>query len=257
MTDHISTEDKTRLRGVVFDLDGTLVDSAGAIATAVNAIISGHRVPLYNVSEVAAFIGDGPDWVLRRALNGRGLLVTQEDTLKFAKFYEECSVADSTLFPGIEDVLEELLILGNRVAVCTNKPVTATRRLLHRLNIDKMFSAVCCGDDCSYRKPHPTHLLETLRRIDPLPTAAVMIGDHRNDMLAASGCGLPGIFAEWRAGLSDKDSNLNGCVVAGRARQPQDIPAILDQITEHEAASSPDYSTRLTGLIDYPRRQGV
>ncbi|MEQ8784578.1 MAG: HAD-IA family hydrolase [Roseibium album] len=255
MTDHISIKDRSMVRGVVFDLDGTLVDSAGTITTAVNAIISGRKVPPYNVSDVAAFIGDGPDWVLRRALNGRGLHVTQEDTLKFARLYEECSVAESVLFPGIESVLEELLLLGNRLAVCTNKPAAATRRLLHRLNIDRMFSAVCCGDECNHRKPHPTHLQETLRRIDPLPATAVMIGDHRNDMLAANGCGLPGIFAEWGARLPDNDSNLNGCVVAGRVRQPQDIPAILNCISESEAASSPDLTTRLTGLTDCPIRQ--
>lgn len=230
------SEATRRTRAVVFDLDGTLVDSAAAIADAVNDIIESHGARCYSVSDVSAFIGDGPERVLERALDGRELPRMPDDAVRFAKLYEDYSVSGSRLFPGMEDALNELRRQGYRLAVCTNKPAAATRRLLCRLRIDQLFDAVCCGDECRNRKPHPDHLLETLRRIAPLPEAVVMIGDHRNDMLAANACALPGIFAEWGvtepASAPDRNpvDRLRGCRVVARASRPEDLPATLKKL---------------------------
>ncbi|QFT33952.1 Phosphoglycolate phosphatase [Labrenzia sp. THAF82] len=229
---------------VVFDLDGTLVDSAAAITDAVNHIIESHGARCYSVSDVSAFIGDGPERVLERALDGRDLPRMPDDTVRFSKLYQECSVSGSRFFPGIEDALNELRHKGYRLAICTNKPVVATQRLLSRLQIEQLFDAVCCGDECRNRKPHPDHLLETMRRIAPLPKAVVMIGDYRNDLLAANACALPGIFAEW--GVTEPttapDRNLvdrlHGCRVDARASRPEDLPATLEKLFQTNVATA-------------------
>lgn len=234
MNDRSALGGKTPVIGAVFDLDGTLVDSAGAIAAAVNDIMAGLGVAPYELSEVAAFIGDGPDTVLRRALDRRGLAATEDVSIRFARLYEDCSVAHSELFPGIPGVLEDLRRRGYRLGLCTNKPAAATGRLLRRLEIDWMFAAVCCSDECSHRKPHPAHLLETLDRFPRSPDSAVMIGDHRNDILAANACGVPAVLAEWAASGATTDIGPDGCVVASRTSRPQDLPEILDRITGRE-----------------------
>ncbi|TYC61798.1 HAD-IIIA family hydrolase [Rhodobacterales bacterium] len=234
MTDRPAVFGDTHLKAAVFDLDGTLVDSAGAITTAVNEIMAAVGASPYEVKQVATFIGDGPDTVLKRAMARRGLEVSEQDSRRFSKLYQDCSVSQSEIYPDILAALDELRIRGYRLAVCTNKPGQATRSLLGRLQIDWMFDAVCCSDECTHRKPHPAHLFETLQRLPARPCGAVMIGDHRNDILAANACGLPAVLAQWGETVPEAAPDLAGCEVACRTREPRELPDILDRLLGRE-----------------------
>jgi phosphoglycolate phosphatase len=102
------------------------------------------------------------------------------------------------LFPGITALLEALLAEGWRLAVCTNKPVIPARAVLAHFGVAEKFRAIGGGDSFPTRKPDPAHLLATMGLAGG--GRAVMLGDHANDMLAARGAGIPGIFAGWGYG---------------------------------------------------------
>jgi phosphoglycolate phosphatase len=113
---------------------------------------------------------------------------------------------------------------GWRLAVCTNKPAAPAITLLRALNLAEHFASVGGGDSYTVRKPDPAHLLATLRDAGGDPDHAVMIGDHRNDMVAASGAGVPAIFAGWGYGTPDMAGN------APIAASAKGLPALLAQI---------------------------
>ena len=111
------------------------------------------------------------------------------------------NVADgSRLFPGVEPTLRAMAADGWRFAVCTNKPVVPARELLASLGVLELFAAVGGGDSYPTRKPDPQHLLATLAEAGGRADAAVMVGDHHNDVQAAAGAGMPCIFAAWGYG---------------------------------------------------------
>jgi phosphoglycolate phosphatase len=108
---------------------------------------------------------------------------------------------ESKLFPCVLPVLSGLADQGWRLAVCTNKPEQAARRLLEAMGLLPLVCAIGGGDSFPARKPDPAHLLGTLARAGGQADAAVMLGDHRNDMRAARDAGIPSIFAAWGYGV--------------------------------------------------------
>lgn len=208
-------------RTAVFDLDGTLLDSAPDIHAALNRAIATRGLPAYSLPEVTAMIGDGVQVLVTRALAGRGL--PYDPTVLAALMADEAiSRAQRTApFPGIAEVLGTLARQGWRMAVCTNKPEAAARALLDSLGLSGHFAAVGGGDSFPVRKPDPGHLRATLAAAGGTAEGAVMIGDHRNDVQAAAGAGLPCIFAGWGYGPAEM---ADGAPIAAR---PADLPDLL------------------------------
>lgn len=210
----------TRL--ALFDLDGTLLDSAPDIAAAINRVLAGIGAAPLTLPEVTAMIGDGAKVLVERALAARGR--------PFDPALHEAFVADEDInaarltrpYEGIEAVLEELAREGWRMAVCTNKPVAAARALLASLGLARHFAAIAGGDSFPVRKPDPAHLLGTVRLAGG--GEAVMIGDHRNDIAAARGAALPCIFAGWGYGTA---AMADGAPIAAR---PAELPALLRRL---------------------------
>jgi phosphoglycolate phosphatase len=149
---------------------------------------------------VVGMIGDGVEALVNRALAARAL---PPDAAVLAAFHDdyEQHFADATRpYPAVEATLRGMAAEGWRMAVCTNKPEHVARTLLNSLGLLDLFAAVGGGDSFPVRKPNPAHLLATLGAAGGDPTAAVMVGDHANDVKAAGGAGVPCIFALWGYG---------------------------------------------------------
>jgi phosphoglycolate phosphatase len=185
---------------LVFDLDGTLVDSVPDLRRCLNRLMASRGLAAFSYAEVALMVGDGVRVLLTRAFAARDGALDEPALAAFMADYEANAAVDSALFPGIEAALAALAADGWRLAVCTNKPVVAARLLLTALGIAGYFAAVGGGDSFAVRKPDPAHLRATIEAAGGDPRQAVMTGDHANDVAAAAGLGVPCVFAGWGYG---------------------------------------------------------
>ncbi len=190
-------------RTLVLDLDGTLVDSVPDIAAAVNRLLASRLLPGLADHEVQAMVGDGTEALIARAFAAHGAVPDATAAAEYVEDYTARAVEATEPYPGVAETLRILQGAGWRLAVCTNKPAAAASRVLRSLALDGFFAAVGGGDSFEARKPNPAHLLGTIARAGGTAERAVMAGDHRNDVLAAQGCGVPSVFAAWGYGTAD------------------------------------------------------
>jgi phosphoglycolate phosphatase len=187
----------------LLDLDGTLVDTVPDLAPALNRLMAAYGMAPFSFAQTAAMVGDGVAKLVERAFAARGGVSDAAAVAAFSADYGAHVAVDSKLYPGVAETLGTLAGEGWRLAVCTNKPEVATRALLAAVGLAPLFAAVGSGDSFPVRKPDPAHLLATLRAAGGQPEAAVMAGDHRNDVLAACGAGVPCVFAAWGYGAPE------------------------------------------------------
>ncbi len=185
---------------VLFDLDGTLVDTLPDLAAALNRLRAARDLAPFTHAEVAAMIGDGVAALVARAFVRRGVAQDAAALPAFSADYAARVAEESVPYPAIPAVLDQLAGAGWRFAVCTNKPEAMARRLLETLGLAHRFAAIGGGDSFPVRKPDPAHVVATLAAAGAIPAQAVMVGDHANDILAGRAAGLPAIFAAWGYG---------------------------------------------------------
>ena len=212
---------------LILDLDGTLVDSVPDIMAALNRMMARHGVPAFSRGQTVTMIGDGLRVLAERAFQARNLPFDQASFDALQADYTAHAAEDTAAFPGVVDGLRTLQDRGWRFAVCTNKPAAAAIALLDGLGLAAWFASVGGGDSFPTRKPDPAHLAATLAAAGGTPDRAVMVGDHRNDVLAASGLGIPCIFAGWGYGTADMAA---GAVIATSFA---DVPALADTLLRH------------------------
>ncbi len=212
------------MRTMVFDLDGTLTDSVPDIAAAVNRTLAARNLPPLTEQDVAAMVGDGLQPLIDRAFAAVGAVPDTHAGAEYLADYE-ANVADATrLFPGMDEALNELRAHGWTLAVCTNKPERAARLLLNALGVSDRFAAVGGGDSFAAHKPDPLHVRSTIAAAGGEPARALMVGDHHNDVRAASGCGVRTIFAGWGYGRPGMEE--------GAAGTAKDIPEFVRMAEE-------------------------
>jgi phosphoglycolate phosphatase len=177
---------------LVFDLDGTLVDSVPDLQAAVNAVLRElGRAPL-SAEAVRGMVGDGTAMLVARALAASGgELPPGPPHERFLELYEAAPAARTRPYPGVPATLAALRRAGCRLAVCTNKPQRATEGVLEALGLASLFDAVLGGDALPVRKPDPAHVLAALAALGAGPARGVMIGDGENDAAAGRAAGLP------------------------------------------------------------------
>ncbi|KMO15237.1 phosphoglycolate phosphatase [Methylobacterium platani] len=180
---------------VVFDLDGTLAETAGDLIGTLNVILEREGLPPVALSQARELIGAGARALIQRgfAAGGRELTPDRLDELflVFLAHYGRNLCNVSHLFPGVVASLDRLEAAGYRLAVCTNKPEDHSVRLLELLGVAGRFAAICGRDTFPYFKPDPRHFTETIARAGGDPARAVMVGDSRTDVATAKAAGIP------------------------------------------------------------------
>lgn len=220
------------MRGtLVLDLDGTLVDSVPDLAAALNRLMAAHGLAPFSHPEVALMVGDGARVLVQRAFTARGGQPDEAAQSSFLVDYSANAAVDTRAFDGAVDTLRRMADAGWRFAVCTNKPEAATLSLLAALDLAPWFAAVGGGDSFPTRKPDPAHLLATLAAAGAEPDAAVMVGDHSNDVRAAAGAGVPCIFAGWGYGPRSMASGA-----AAVAESFADVPDLAEGLLNGRAS---------------------
>src|SRR4029453_4312667 len=183
---------------LVFDLDGTLVDSLPDLRAACNEMLRGLARRELWAGEVRRMIGDGTHALVGRALRATGEVVDLEDAhQRFLDFYEAAPTRLSRLYPDVATTLSSLIGLGARLAICTNKQQAATLARLHGSNTAKYFEVIVGGDVVPFRKPDPRHLLTALGELRVSPNESVMIGDNENDPASARAAGTAVILMRY------------------------------------------------------------
>ncbi|MBS7789087.1 phosphoglycolate phosphatase [Roseococcus sp. SDR] len=203
----------------IFDLDGTLVDSAPDLRAALNRLMAAQAEAPFALPDVAAMIGDGARALLVKAFNARGRSFDEALLPGFLEDLEANSAVLTRPYPGMVAALEALAARGWRLAVCTNKPIAATRALLAELGLAPHFALVLGGDSLPMKKPDPGHVRGVLEGLGVAAADAVMIGDHQNDIRAARGAGVRSVFAAWGYG--------DGAGADLIAATPSALPALL------------------------------
>ena len=207
------------MRAVIFDLDGTLIDAAPDITLKLNQVLTEAGHLALSLVEVHGMIGDGAKVLVERAFAARGATPGLLHHARFMALYGDNPVSHTVIYEGIIPVLEILQAQGRPLGICTNKPMHATRAVLDALNLTHFFGAVVGGDATPYRKPDPRHLAAVLAELEV--TDAIMVGDHTNDMKAAAGLKLPGIFCAWGYGQGQGEA---------LAKTPAELPDIITRL---------------------------
>jgi phosphoglycolate phosphatase len=186
---------------VVFDLDGTLVDTAPDLIEALNAVFAREQLPFVPYDEARNMIGGGARKMIEAGLKLDGRIVGQDGLDRmFRHFVEHYSahVADrSRTFPGVDAALDKLASRGCRFAVCTNKLEGLSRQLLAALDLTRRFAAICGPDTFGMPKPDPEILRRTIRLAGGDPRRAVMVGDSGTDIATARAAGLPVVAVDF------------------------------------------------------------
>ena len=187
-------------RTLVLDLDGTLVDTVPDLAAALNRLMGSRGLPAFTRAEVAGMVGDGAAALILRAFAARARAPDTGALEEFLADYGANAARDSRAYPGVDATLSLLAGRGWRLAICTNKPEAHARGLLAALGLGHYFAAIGGGDSFPTRKPDPAHLVATIAAAGGAVASALLAGDHRNDITAAAGAGIPCIFAAWGYG---------------------------------------------------------
>ncbi|MEA2871668.1 MAG: phosphoglycolate phosphatase [Hyphomicrobiales bacterium] len=186
---------------IVFDLDGTLVDTAPDLIDTLNVILARHDVAPVDFDQARSMIGAGVKPLLVRGLASQGVqLPPDEIDLLFGQYREvyAAHIADrSRPFPGLEAALDALAAQGCRLAVCTNKLEWLSVRLLDTLGLSSRFVAICGQDTFAMRKPDPDMLRLTIGRAGGDAGHAVMVGDSMTDVATAQAAGVPVIAVDF------------------------------------------------------------
>jgi phosphoglycolate phosphatase len=182
---------------IVFDLDGTLVDTAPDLAAAANHVFASLGLAPVSPAELHPFISHGSRVMIEQGLRRHGVSKSPEEIAKlhalFFPYYADNIAVLSRPFERIPALLDELLSAGARLAVCTNKQEAMSRSLLRQLALHERFAAVAGRDTFEVFKPAPGHLTRTIELAGGRPNRAVMVGDSEVDIATAAAAGIPSI----------------------------------------------------------------
>lgn len=190
---------------IVFDLDGTLIDTAPDLVESLNHTIAARDLAPVSYEDLTHLVGQGARVMIQRAFALRGAPLAEEDVPalldRFITHYEAGMPGKSHPYPGLIEALERMKAAGYILAVCTNKMERLALPLLERLQLTGYFAAITGGDTFAFRKPDPAHILATIERAGGQADKVLMIGDSINDIMAARNGNIPSIAVPF--GYSD------------------------------------------------------
>lgn len=224
---------------VLFDLDGTLIDSAPDLCAALAAALTDVGLPVHDVPAVRAMIGEGQRVLIERALTRAGAVLTpaliDHVLARFRAFYSDHLVVHTSLYPGVRQTLQALSAKCP-LAVATNKPGAWARRIVEIFGLSSFFFAVLGEDDVGARKPDPRLLSTLCQRAGVAPSATLMVGDSAIDQQAAARAGTQLAFCTY--GFADAET---------LAQLPTSLPLAGLGTAEH-----PFVLTQFGQLLDLP-----
>ena len=220
----------TSVRTVVFDLDGTLVDTAPDLIKALNFVLDREGLPPIPLHSARNMIGAGARRMIERGLEAEGRVATPADitrlTADFIDYYAAHIADGSRPFEGLEDALDDLAARGYQFAVCTNKLEWLSKRLLDQLGLSPRFAAICGADTFGVSKPDPVILQQTVARAGGQLASTVMVGDAGPDVGVARRAGVPVVCVEF--GYTDVPvADLKPDLLIGHMR---DLPAAVESL---------------------------
>lgn len=181
----------------IFDLDGTLIDTAPDLVTSLNSTIAEDNLAPVTYEDLMHLVGQGAKTMIKRAYALREQPLSDERLeelfLRFIDYYKQNIPGDSKPYPRIIEALLRLKDAGFELAVCTNKTAVLTLPLLEQLDLTQYFPTITCGDTFPVRKPDAAHIIGTVELAKGRLDNCVMIGDSVNDILAAKNAGVPSI----------------------------------------------------------------
>ncbi|MES1926487.1 phosphoglycolate phosphatase [Salinisphaera sp. T31B1] len=177
---------------VVFDLDGTLIDSAPDLAMAVDRTLADHDLPAAGIDKVRHWVGNGSHKLVERALadaDAHGVSIDEAHT-RFLAHYAKAPCERTQLYDGVTECLTALRDRDFDLMLVTNKPIAFLPAILDTLGLTDYFSLTLGGDSLAEKKPHPAPLLHAARQGDIPPGAGLMVGDSRHDVAAGKAAGF-------------------------------------------------------------------
>lgn len=214
---------------VLFDLDGTLIDSLPQLWQAVNQMLTALEHDSVDQDSVRGWVGNGADMLVTRALSTALQRAPNADEQAqgragFDRAYGALAEQEVVLYPGVKATLQQLVAAGKTLALVTNKPSVFVPDILESTGLAPYFSAVLGGDCLPQKKPDPTPLLHICQQLDIAPQYAVMVGDSENDVLAAQGADIAvvGLTYGYNYGRPIADSQPNWVL--------NELPSLLDLV---------------------------
>jgi phosphoglycolate phosphatase len=213
---------------LLFDLDGTLVDTLPDLTNALNEVLRERGFAPLAAAEVKPMIGDGMSMLLQRGFAARGADAAEAAAVqaRFIEVYEAGASNLSRPYPGVPETLAGLRARGYATAVCTNKPQHATAEVLHGMGLADLFDGYAGGDRFAVRKPDPGHLLELVAALGGDAKRAAMIGDSENDALSARAAAIKLILMRYGYARIDPARLGADCVLDRFAELPQALAAL-------------------------------
>ena len=190
----------TNKKLLIFDLDGTLIDSSGDLALAINHTLTTLNLPTYNLDTIHHWVGNGAETLVKRALSGSATIDTtleksywREALEIFLDFYAKNLAVATVTYPNVPTTLKTLKERGYRLAIVTNKPYPFVEPILEALGLDDLFELILGGDSLEKKKPDPMPLLYVCQNLGVSTDESVMIGDSKNDTLASKSANMDSI----------------------------------------------------------------
>jgi phosphoglycolate phosphatase len=184
---------------IIFDFDGTLINSIPDLATAVNAMLTQYDLPGIDIDRVASFVGNGAATLVRRALT----LAMQDKELTdeffaeafafYLSAYKDVSCQKTFTYPGVMETLQYLDKKGYQMVICSNKPFEYMEPILDFLSIKPYFHSWIGEDSLSEKKPHAAPLLHLVNVMHTTVEKSIVVGDSKNDILAAQNAGMQSV----------------------------------------------------------------
>lgn len=207
-------------RAILFDLDGTLIDSVPDLTSSINHMLCTLKTTTYDEDTIRHWVGNGANVLVKRALLGNvdsdkavdEMLLTKALDI-FLNYYSQ-NLADATqLYPNVATTLIELKQKGYTLVIVTNKPSAFVNPIIQSLRLDGIFEFHLGGDSLDVKKPHPKPLLYACEKLNISPEEAVMVGDSRNDILSANSAKMQSIAVTYGYNYAESISSYNPTIV--------------------------------------------
>jgi len=193
-----------KICGVLFDLDGTLVDSLEDLTDAVNHMLATFGKPELATDAVRRMVGKGARHLVQQALSADPAADIERGLQLFLEFNAGHIADKSRLYPGAREMLDKLAAAGIRMAIVSNKNEAMSRLILQALDAEGYFSVISGGDSCAEMKPSPLPLLQAMEQLGTTPGTTVMVGDSINDIQAGRRAGITTIGCSWGFGYPEE-----------------------------------------------------